>query len=94
MFKDMYVCVIMHVKQRFYIKKKKKYIYIYIYIYICMRVRYTRVEKTNSKITALINLQFISKNYEFRLSCLRHYLIPLNKIYKMNSSFDRWAADN
>ena len=31
MFKDMYVCVIMHVKQRFYIKK---YIYIYIYIII------------------------------------------------------------
>ena len=67
-----------------------------MWVLMLMRMRmrveiHKRVEKTNSKITALINLQFISKNYVFRLSCLHHDLIPLSKIYKMNSSFDTWG---
>jgi hypothetical protein len=79
-------------------ERRDKHIYIYIaWMWVLMRMRverHKRVEKTNSKITALINLHYISKNYVFRLSCWHHYLIPLSKIYKMNSSFDRWAGDN
>jgi len=43
MFKDMYVCVIMHVKQRFYIKKKYIYIYIYNNHVCCLQQKFKRV---------------------------------------------------